>query len=121
MDLQTLLRCQAVYFVAGFSFNVLNFLHQKRGGKQFSPTPPKVGGTVMMLYGLSLLLGVYGHKSYYKAAMVLFVIVLGLFAVGSNLRKFGQMKALYLSPLTYAVGTGMNSIGMLLNIAALTH
>eukprot|EP01060_Flectonema_neradi_P009470 TRINITY_DN16739_c0_g1_i1.p1 TRINITY_DN16739_c0_g1~~TRINITY_DN16739_c0_g1_i1.p1 ORF type:complete len:122 (+),score=22.13 TRINITY_DN16739_c0_g1_i1:45-410(+) len=120
MDFDSLLKYQFVYFLLGLGFNVLNGIHLSRGGKQYSPTPPKIGGTTMTLYGLSLLLGVYKQMTAYKACMVLFILVLGVFAVGNNLRNFGKMQKLYLSPITYIAGTGMNTFGMVLNAMALT-
>eukprot|EP01059_Diplonema_ambulator_P020499 TRINITY_DN34313_c0_g1_i1.p2 TRINITY_DN34313_c0_g1~~TRINITY_DN34313_c0_g1_i1.p2 ORF type:complete len:122 (+),score=53.80 TRINITY_DN34313_c0_g1_i1:50-415(+) len=121
MDLDTLLKYQFVYFLFGLGFNVLNYLHMSKGGKQYSPTPPKAGATTMTLYGLSLLFGVYRNMTAYRGCMYFFILILGLYAVGNNLRLFRQMKKLYLSPVTYFAGTGMNACGMVLNIMALGY
>ena len=118
MKLKTLLLLQCFYFFLGLGFNILNYFHIQSGGFPYSPTPPLLGGITMCLYGLSLLTGYFLFIKFYRVLMVVSVLVLGIYAVGTNLLNYSQMDTLYFSWITYMAGTGMNAFGMILNLLA---
>lgn len=112
---------QSVYGLFGILFNLINILVIKLDSMPLSPTPPWLGLSVLSLYSLSLVTALRRDKTLYRRLSLAFVLVLGLYPVIFNLAHYSQMSSLYLSPVSFWSGTGINFFGLVVNTLAGLH
>jgi hypothetical protein len=120
VKLKTLLFAQCVYAFSGIGYNVLSHLAVSSGGKAFSATAPLTGGLSLALYGLCLLPGFLGHLRVYRVLMGTAILVFGWGGIVKHLLNYPGGLDAYSSMTAYILAIGINAVGLVLNLIAVT-
>lgn len=119
MALKKLLLLQLLYCLSGIAFNVVNYFVISGGGRPMSPLDPLMGMIFMSAYGLCLLPGRFRFMAFYRILMALCVVVFGYGGVVKNIINVaGGHWDMYRSTATWAIGSGINLFGLILNVIA---
>jgi len=120
MKLRTLVLLQSVYCLLGITYNGVSQYLVTMGGRPLTPTPPVLGITVMMVYGLFLIPGYRRAVITYRTLMGIAVIVLGYGGVVTHIINVLSIPAFYRSLAAWAVAVVINLFGLALNVIAVS-
>ncbi|WP_055715281.1 hypothetical protein [Streptomyces torulosus] len=101
-----LLLAQVVYATVGVAYNVVSLRAVRAGRQPLSQGSAAAGLAVMLAYGASLSLGFAGLDVAYRAAMTLFIVVIGYAGLLVHLRRGPSeyYRTSYLVPSSVSTG-----------------
>lgn len=113
-----LLKWQIVYCLIALFFNLVSVAFVATGGAPLTATDP-IGGLIAMgLYASFLVPAYLGRIIFYRALMVLAIIIFGYGGVINHLMLMATEPELYTSMLAGLIGVLINVFGLCLNVIA---
>lgn len=112
-----LLMLQMIYCFLGIMYNVGSLLALRNGRPAWASTDPLLGVVGMSLYGLFLSSGLMKTPTFYRVLMGVSIVLFGYTGVLTHVLNFGHLDQ-YQSVWTWAGAIGVNSFGLVLNLAA---
>ncbi|MEM9723580.1 MAG: hypothetical protein AAGA10_30215 [Bacteroidota bacterium] len=115
LKLNTLLKLQLSYSILGILFNIVSWGLLLSSGKALTPTDPKLGVWVMILYALFLLAGKMKRILLFRILMFLAVLVFGYSGVIKHMLTLSHSPELYRTVGAGVLAIGINLFGVGLN------